>query len=324
MENYHFNKYKCDINNLNEKLNKYGVAIIPNILNESEIIEFKNGVWEYLNHITKNFDIPIDKNNEKSYRSFRNLFALHSMLIQHWGIGHAQFNWDLRQNKKIVDVFAKIWNVKSDELLTSFDGASIHFPPEITNLGWYRGNDWFHCDQTFTFNNLKSVQSWVTAFDVNPGDATLAFLEKSNNYHKDFQEHFNITDKKDWYKLNENEIDFYIKNKNCEIKYIKCPAGSMVLWDSRTIHCGRECMKSRKTPNFRFVSYICMMPRKDTSKKIIKKRIEAFENLRTTTHLANNIKLFPKNPRTYGKELPEINEIEKPVLSDLGLKLVGY
>jgi hypothetical protein len=46
--------------------------------------------------------------------------------------------------------------------------------------------------------------------------------------------------------------------------------------------------------------------------------------LRTTNHYPCKIKLFPKNPQTYGKELPEITDIDKPVLSDIGYKLAGF
>jgi len=323
MENYHFKKYKTNVTNIKKKLDKYGVAIIPNILNTEEINQFKSSAWDYLEHITQKFDKPIKREDQTSWLSFKDLFSMHSMLMQHFGIGHSQFNWDIRQNPKVANIFSKIWDVNKKDLITSFDGASIHFPPEITNRGWYRGNDWFHCDQSFTRNDFECIQSWVTAYDVNPGDATLAFLEKSHKYHKDFGKHKKITDKKDWYKLNENEVKYFI-DKGCKKSYIKCPAGSIVFWDSRTIHCGRECMKEKENPNFRLVSYVCMMPRKNTPQKIIEKRIKAFEDLRTTSHWANNIKLFAKIPRTYGNSLPPIEAIDPPVLTDLGRRLVGY
>lgn len=324
MDSYHYTKYKCDTDNIRNKLDKYGVAIVPTILNDTELKNFKDGVWDYLEHITQKYDMPIDRNNPNTWKKgIQSLFPLHSMLIQHWGIGHAQFNWDLRQNPKVVKVFEKIWDVNKNNLVTSFDGASIHFPHEITNIGSYKGNDWFHCDQSFTRNDFECIQSWITAYDVNEGDATLAFLEKSNNYHASAAKDLNITEKTDWYKLNQEEIDYYI-NKGCSKKYIKCPAGSMVFWDSRTVHCGREARKERKKQNFRFVSYICMMPKGYIPQKMIEKRIKAFEDLRTTSHWANKIKLFPKNPRTYGKELPDITQIKKPKLTELGKSLVGY
>jgi ectoine hydroxylase-related dioxygenase (phytanoyl-CoA dioxygenase family) len=72
---------------------------------------------------------------------------------------------------------------------------------------------------------------------------------------------------------------FYIEEKGCSVKRIKCPKGSLVLWDSRTIHCGSECLKSRATFNFRNVVYVCYEPRtRCTEKNLIKKR-KAFEEL---------------------------------------------
>ena len=323
MENYKFNKYKATLDNFKEKLKKYGVAIIPGILNNDEIMEFKNGIWDYLEHITVNFEKPIKRNDKSTWRSLRELFPLHSMLIQHWGIGHAQFNWNIRQNPKVAQVFSKLWDVDKEDLLVSFDGASVHLPPEDTNLGWYRGNNWFHCDQSFMRNNFECVQSWVTAYDVNAGDATLAFLEKSHKYHKNFKDDNTITDKSDWYKLNENELKYFL-DKGCKETLIKCPAGSIVLWDSRTIHCGRECIKEREKSNFRGVSYVCMKPRSLSTEKDLEKKIKAYQDKRTTSHWPNKVKLFSKNPRTYGKELPLINDIVEPNLTELGKRLVGF
>lgn len=312
-----------DKNEIMKTINKYGVAVIPKILNNTEINNMNDGMWNYLEHITTNFTIPISRNNKKTWRSFYDLYPLHSMLIQHWNVGHAQHVWDLRQNPKIVDVFAKIWDVNNDELVSSFDGCSFHLPPEETNRGYFRNNYWFHTDQSYTRNGFECIQSWITGYDVNEDDATLAFLKGSNNYHTDFRNTFNITDKDDWYKINETEQKFYL-DKGCEIKRISCPAGSMVLWDSRTIHCGSEPIKGRANQHLRNVSYICMMPRKMTSKANLDKKVKAFENMRTTTHWANRTKLFSKTPRTYGNELPNIKEIEPPVLTELGKKLAGF
>ena len=68
-----------------------------------------------------------------------------------------------------------------------------------------------------------------------------------------------------------------------------------------------------------------MMPREDASQSVIKRRIKAFEEVRMSSHWpAKGFKLFPVNPRTYGGDLPETEEVSKPVLTDLGKKLVGY
>jgi hypothetical protein len=99
----------------------------------------------------------------------------------------------------------------------------------------------------------------------------------------------------------------------------------MVLWDSRTIHCGVEPVKKLRTKeNFRSIIYVCYMPTNSVNDKILEKRIKAFEDMRTTSHWANKCKLFPKTPRTYGGPLPEITKISSPLLTDLGRSLVGY
>jgi hypothetical protein len=321
---YEYEKYIATKDDVKIILDTYGVAIIPNILNEEECEEMNNGMWDTLETLTELWDKPIKRDIPESWREMQKLYPKHSMLIQNWSIGHAQYLWNIRQNPKVVEIFAKIWNCKPEDLLVSFDAASYHMPPETTNLGWYRGRDWFHCDQSYLDSKFKCVQGWVTGYDVNEGDASLSILEESNDYHKKFQNKFSIKEKDDWYKLNEDELEFYITEKNCVPRRIKCPKGSLVLWDSRTIHCGSESLKTREKPNFRNVAYVCYEPRsKCTEKNLIKKQ-KAFEEMRMTSHWPCKIKLFPKMPRTYGGPVYEVKELSTPILSELGKKLAGF
>jgi len=323
MDTYEYEKYITNSDNLKETLQKYGVAIIPNVINDLECNNTVNGMWEYFEHITQKWDVQITKDNKDSWKQIYKLYPIHSMLIQHWNIGHMQSVWNIRQNKNIVDIFSTLWNCTNEELLVSFDGISFNLPPEVMKRGWNRNNTWYHTDQSFTRNDFECVQSWVTANDVNVGDATLAFMEGSHLYHKDCKEHFNLTDKKDWNKLTREHEDFFL-NKGCNYKKIYCPKGSLVLWDSRVIHCGAEAYKEREKPNTRAIVYLCYMPRSLCKPKDIIKKQDAFNELRLTTHWPSKPRLFPKHPRTYGNELPVINNIEKPQLSELGKKLAGF
>lgn len=321
---YDYQKYIANSDNIKDILNTFGVAIIPNVLNDIECLDMNKGMWNTLEYLTKQWDVPINRKNRKSWTEMSKLYPKHSMLLQNWKIGHSQYVWDVRQNPKIVEIFAKIWNCENEDLLVSFDGVSYHMPPEVTNLGWYRGNDWFHCDQSFTNSEMQCIQGWVTGYDVNEGDATLSILESSHLYHAEFKERYNINEKKDWYKLNENEKMFYIQEKGCKISKIKCPKGSLVLWDSRTIHCGSEALRSRENPNFRNIVYLCYEPRNRCNvKKLIKKQ-KAFENMRMTSHWPCKITLFPITPRTYGNPIYEVSDLEMPILSELGKKLAGF
>jgi hypothetical protein len=320
---YEFEKYVCSKETLEETIQKYGVAIIPNVLDENECELMINGMWNFLEYISQDWEIPLNRNNSDTWRQFYKLYPLHSMLLQHFGVGHAQVSWDMRQNPKIVDIFAHFWKCMQDDLLVSFDGFSFNLPPEKTNKGWNRNNVWYHTDQSYTTPDFKCIQSWVTGLDVNDLDATLSIMEGSNNYHAEFKERFGVTDKANWYKLKKDEEQFYIE-KGCQYKNIKCPKGSMVFWDSRTIHCGIEASKKRTYPNLRAVIYLCYMPRKLCSEKNLKKKQKAFEELRTTSHYPCDIKLFAKSPRTYGGDMPIIKSVLQPNLTELGNKLAGF
>jgi ectoine hydroxylase-related dioxygenase (phytanoyl-CoA dioxygenase family) len=321
--------------NLRETIDRFGVAIIPNVLTETECENMVNDMWGYFEHITKEWEIPIDRNNKNTWREYYKLIPSHSMLIQHYNVGHCKASWDVRQNEKIIDIFSHFWG--TDELLVSFDGLSFHFPPEVTNRGWYRKNN-MHCDQCFLRNDFECIQSWVTGLDVNENDATLAFYEKSNNFHQEFKEKkikdldvgakiekcpYPEINKKDWYKLSETDIAFYVE-KGCQFKRISCPKGSLVFWDSRTIHCGVEAVKEREIQNFRAVIYLCYMPKELCSEKELKKKQKAFTELRTTSHYPCKIKLFGKSPHTYGSPVPIVSQISPPVLTEVGLSLAGF
>ena len=319
---YEYEKYVCNKANLKETLEEYGVAIIPSILNEEECNKMNSGIWDYFEHITKNWGIEsIKRNDKKSWKNIYNLYPLHSQLYKHYGVGHSQVCWDMRQNEKIVDIFSHLWNCKQEDLLVSFDGFSFGLPPEITNKGWQH-KSWFHTDQSYLRNNLECIQSWVTGYDVNEGDGTLAIMEESHKYHKDFSETFHVNNPSDWYKLNSSEEQFYA-DKNCEYKKIKCPKGSLVLWDSRTIHYGSNPIRKRKKENFRSVIYLCYMPKELCSEKQIQKKQNLFHKKKTSNHWPCNPTPNPLNPHTYGGKLPNINEIEKPLLNDLGKSLCG-
>lgn len=325
-------KYITNIENAKQTLEKFGVAVIPNVLNDSELQSMQSGMWDLLENITKEFKVPIERKSKDTWKSFYDLFPMHSMLLQHHEVGHSQVVWDVRQNEKVVNVFSKLWDTRPEDLLCSFDGLSIHLPPEITKRGYFR-NLWYHTDQSYLNNKFECVQGFVTAYDVNDGDATLTVLESSHKYHEEFSKTYKFDKEEDkkkiselkqnWYKLTKEEEQFYYE-KGCVRTAIKCPKGSLVLWDSRTIHCGKESDKERKEPNTRFIVYVCMMPRKLSNPLNIKKKQKAFQEMRMTTHWPCKIKLFPKNPRTYGRIQQKSTKLPEPKLTELGKRLAGF
>lgn len=362
-------KYIASPSTLKSILSEYGVAIVPGVLNSDECDKMMSDMWDYLEHITANMAVPIKRTDSKTWSTYRELWPKHSMLLQHWNIGQSQLVWNVRQNPRVIAPFEVIWNCKASDLLSSFDGASFHLPPEkygTGDQGWFR-QLWMHTDQSYTrsvrtviqkeqgtdsnnitnvdmcmgklcksvkvnkpLDNMECIQSWVTANDVHVDDATLAVLEGSHKLHGEFAKVYDIWDSSkthnsDWYKLTQRELSWYTIEKKCPLVRITCNAGDMVLWDSRTIHCGVEPIKGRKNgPNFRNVVYTCYTPRALATPAILKKRIKAHEDMRTTNHWPHKPKLFTKYPRTYGNALPNVQTAPKPKLTPLGRRLVGY
>ena len=320
-------KYFCTKETLKNTLQTYGVAIIPSVLNWEESVRMVSGQWDFFEHITQTWETPIDRQNKDSWKGIYKLYPMHSMLIQHWNVGQSQVTWDLRQNEKIVDIFANFWECQKEELLVSFDGFSFNMPPEVTGRGWNKEKTWYHTDQSYLRPEFECMQSWVTGLDVEEGDATLAIYEGSHIYHQEFADTFKIKEKKgtkgDWYKLSREEEDFYT-NKGCEKIKIMAPKGSLVCWDSRTIHCGVEANQGRTREKLRSVVYLCYKPRSLSTEVNLKKKRKAFEDMRSMNHWPEKGKLFGKKPNTYGKEIPEITPIEKPELTELGKKLAGF
>jgi ectoine hydroxylase-related dioxygenase (phytanoyl-CoA dioxygenase family) len=312
-------KYYTTEDRINETLEKYGVAIIPNILNDKECIQMINEMWDYLEHITQNWDTPINRNKKNTWKYIYELNDA-SLIFQFWNIGHSQMCWNVRQNPKIVNIYSKIYNVKSDELVASFDGASIQFPPEITNFGW-KTFPWFHTDQKYNdINQKRIIQSWVTAYDVNQYDASLVILESSHKLHDDCAKKFNIKSEKNFYLLNEDELNYYLDT--CKLVEIICPRGSLVLWDSRTIHYAIEPSKIRLNPNIRCVSYLCYAPKIYLDEENKKIRKDAFEKLESTNHNPINVRLKYNTPFDDQNVNNYIVKINKPILTELGKSLI--
>jgi len=315
---YESEKYYCTSDNLEETLEKYGVAIIPKLLNDEECIRMINDMWDYLEHITQEWEIPINRNNKETWVYLDNL-TQRSLIFQHWNIGHSKMLWNLRQNPKIVNVFSKFWNVQPEDLLASFDGASIellnNLEENIDNID----NKWFHVDHNYKDSYFKNLQSWVTAFDVEEGDASLVILESSNTHFSNVGKLFNINCERDWHLLSKNELNYYLQL--CPEKIICCPKGSLVLWDSRTVH---YAIKSTNKKNIRCIAYLCYAPRIYSTYKMIEMKQYALQHLKSTTHDPCMFLFKPSTPYGYENVKDYINQIEPPTLTPLGKRLSGF
>lgn len=326
-----------DLANLRATLSTYGAAIVPSVLSATECGQAVEKTNQFFGNLTRDMAVPFNPSDKASYRTLTNMHRLHSMLYQGYSIGQAQASWDVRQHPRIHDAFSVFWN--TPELLVSMDGMAYHVPPELvvdakgregSPYGWFKYT-WFHTDQSFLRSELECIQGQVVAFDVNPGDATLCILEGSHNHHAEFGRKFGVKDKADWFALQsrgkergKGYLDFFLQEKACTMRRIVAPKGSLILWDSRTIHCGVEPLRNRPQPNFRCVYYVCMTPRSLCDEKNMLLRQKAFQEMSSTSHWPHRVNIFPTldNGR-FTKHPLDINlEMSYPELTVLGKRLL--
>ena len=299
---------------INLQLEKYGYAVIPDILKLDECIHFRDRIWTELEYVSKN---KFNHSIIDTWKYFDLFNPSYSMLLHNHSLGHIQPIWDLRQHPSIYNVFENIWMEPVENLLTSFDGMAVLLPPEKTGKG-YISDEWYHTDQSSKKIGRHCIQSMITLYDINEYDSTISLLEKSHLFHESFFIDCQINNRSDWYLLKNDQKNYFI-DKSCNEIMIRAKAGSMILWDSRTIHQGKGVDPLRTIENFRMVIYISMMPRSTiTNPKLIQYRIKAFNKQKITSHWANSLFLFPN------KNSNELNLINKPVLNEIGRKLVGF
>lgn len=306
-------------------LEEHGVAIIPDVLTPDQCNEMVCGMWDAFEHLTQSWPTPMNRHRKESWLRYADLYPSHSMLLKHYQIGHAQFHWNLRCNERVIEPFARLWNCSAMDLLVSYDGSSFYFPPELRNGLGYRKKFWMHVDQSYLHHGLQCYQGFVNALDVDEGDATLCVLTGSHRLHEQFA---TVTDRstltsKDYVPLADEALDWYHK-QGCEFRCVKAPAGSLVLWDSRTVHCALEAVRDRPYDHFRCVSYVCYMPRSLATNKQIVKHRNAFTSRRMTSHWPLKTILCSEKPHTYGADAPAITPLPKANVSILGYRLAGF
>ena len=179
-------------------------------------------------------------------------------------------------------------------------------------------------DQRFANSLRECFQGWVTAETIDQGDASLAVLTQSHKFHQAFSEENHITCTSDWFKFNQEQVQWYLQKGCIPYTLSGLAPGDMVLWDSRTVHMGRGPQHGRPHKmRQRYVVYTSYLPR---SLGNLKKKQKAMLEGRMTTHWAcgPRLRLFGKNPRTWGKPCASTPPYHPPTLTERGARLFGF
>lgn len=328
---------------VHEALATQGFAIIDEYRLSDEICaECKEEVWTALESlIVGPEDKKIRRDDVSTYKNYFSLGQLHSMMLQYFGFGMMPSAWKLRE--LAAPIFARIWDVQPNQLISSIDALSFHIAPENFEppRGQYKGRNWWHTDQSLLIQQGKCLQGLYNLEECGPNDGCLSVLEGSHRYHGELRGRYHVGEddanfKENWYLINDQEKQFFAE-KGCRWRFVCPPKGAFVVWDSRTIHMGTEPRIPRSEPRDRLVYYICMLPR--MAKKVggyecvgirdrdVVKKVGAFEGQRTTTHWPYPVKLFPRRPRFFSQEVvinPElIPRMRMEDMTPLQKKLLG-
>ena len=314
-----------------DSIRRYGFCVIKDVLSNDESVNLFNGITNTLSYVTSQLPVPFDINNTNTWNTLKSLRPVKGMIFQNWGLGHCQELWNLRCNQKIIDIFNLLYGypIGSKELLVSYDAFSFQCPPEYTGNDDFEINKWYHYDQSLERQNFECLQSWIAATDTYDGDATLAVMIYSHNLHSQIKQIIpGFSSNGDFVMLNEY-IDLF-KSFGCIEHRVKCPKGSLVIWDSRLLHYGAKPLKGRPNHNFRCVAYLSYTPRFLGNEKDIKRKSEIIGKrgsngyLRTTNHWPHRPIMFPEIPSRMTKaNIPNILPLPNPYINPEYLYLTG-
>jgi hypothetical protein len=300
-------------------LKKHGWAIVENVLTPIECQSYLDDIWSVLNTISSevspNFPFSGDIDDYSSY-------PFSKLLPHSKGIVHSdRFNWllpfrKLRQHPKVIQVFAALFG--SLQLYASADRVNVQFP----NKKYIAQNPWAHVDQdprNLKKRGLCSVQSYLTLHDVGERSAGNRLYDGSHRIFNEWEAKLGINTLKDvhgdWFKI-DGHPDRLALLKDCPLVKPQQSRGSLLLWDSRTVH-SPLCYSPGATKEelVRLVCYFSMLPYlpgKHTD-AMRKKKTLALNEYYSTRHTAiPQTKFGPQ--QTYGKDPPLYHKIDKKFL----------
>lgn len=284
-------------------LEELGYCVIPQVFSVSETEQLYQRVWHEF--IEKAW--PNCKMDERS--NWKEAFPMHNKMGIFAGpAGQIQVMWDLRQDPRIVDVFAHVWNTQ--DLIVSMDGLSLMCPPEIRK-GYIE--PWPHVDQAIlrrednvAHNNnppigfvsessLKTqpytIQGQFLFEDSFDGDGGFYCIPKSHLRFNEFAPELETISAMEI--SSKRFLDDFFNNRKDESgnsyckKHITASRGSLILWDSRTIHWNQHASEDRayrENPKIRMVGYLCYVPKARLADAGRAVRREAFEKGVSTGH----------------------------------------
>jgi hypothetical protein len=276
-----------------EQLAEKGYAVVPGVLSAQECQRIYADLWTAVESVTSKQDVPVDRNVAATHRGEAFPRQIKGIIEEPPALSHCGAAWEVR--KAAAPYFARLHG--TPKLAVSFDRINM-MPVPVRNV---EPRNWMHTHNTPLLNGLHSIQGFVDLLGTGPNDGGLVVAEGSHlEHHELLYKEWGVKEAANWYKFSDTERA--IIDERFTIVHVVCPAGSLVLWDSRTFHQNKPPTMNGHARAVIYVSYQpleCVPPKK--LDKILQRRIEAFKEMRSASHIAlSHFKLFGKSAQTYG------------------------
>lgn len=276
-------------------LDTYGFVVISNILDNETYTNIFTQFYLDWTHVAKNFNF-----HDKATWTPENCPMMWDIgMINGYGLAHARFQWQLRTNPNIVEIWKRLHG--TDDLVVSFDGFSVFLTPE------QRSGSWLHVDQN-PKDPLYSVQGAYNFMPVGEEDAGFVVVPGS---HKTF--YVDVNERQRFIPLPPYDIhvDYAVK--------LLIPQNCFVLWNSKTLHANTGMAPTKHPEINRITSYICYFPKEQRPETIMKLRTNGYHRGVNCGHYAIE---YNKKAKPYQSEEELIAQgfnLTEPIYNSEGL-----
>jgi hypothetical protein len=278
-----------------EFLQREGFVVFASVASAQELSTAERLMWQFLGHF------GALQTNSSTWNSIRaNQFGL----ISSYGAGQSQFSWYLRCLHKVRHAFAFIWG--TEDLIADFGGFGVFLPWARTAEAWY------HVDQNAGSRpGLQAFQAFISLYDQNESTGGLVVVPRSKTHHAAFcnrsMGYWGAPPTHHFLYAPPNDPSLALGQR----VLVKCRAGDMVVWDSRTLHCntnsrergdmayghanGSEQSDQKqlaRTQLQRAIALVALSPRRFATEEVLKQRRLAVRMYQTTSHWVSRAKLI--------------------------------
>lgn len=268
--------FECDDSAMVEYLHRYGYVVVRSVLKPADVEQAMSSLWDFMESEAGWCE---SDPNSWTDESMQTLGCPKTGILNGHGVGQSELSWLMRTRPRTLRAFASVWG--TNDLITSFDGICLfrpwhHYPEHRRTSG-----GWYHVDQGRTKSGFACVQGLVSLLDANNHTGGLTVIPGS---HQRFLDELvpMMTGDRDYFRIPEGSS--LLDEPRL---LVKCSAGDLILWDSRTAHCSAPATDwpvSLPSRLLRVAGYVCMVPKTFADKEVLTSRRLAYENKVTTTH----------------------------------------